>query len=262
MAQHRLLREPLVRHRSRLPDVLLEARAAAQPARGRAAGRPAPGAVGLRPVRGPGRRAGAAEHRAAGDARQRRHHAEAVPVGCRQLRPQAEARRALHDDPRAVLLRLRPRRADRPLRREHRALGRAQGLYDHQPALPARRGGLDPRDAQPARRSGFGRRLDQPRQRRHPRDDVGHPRPQGLPVQPRCTGSPAGRLHVQDLRVGHRGDEEDRSLVDVLRLGAVHLSAGSRTSPRGRFRRTTIPTRAGHRSRARRFAPTTPSLRS
>ena len=187
---------------------------------------------------------------------------EAVPMGCRQLRSPAEAGRALHDDPRAVLLRLRPRRADRSLRREHRAVGRAQGLHDHQPALPARRGDLDPGDARPARRSGFGRRLDQPRQRRHSRDDVGHPRPQGLPVQPRCPGAAAGRLDVQDLRAGDSGDEEDRPLVDALRLGAVHVPAGPETSRRGRCRRTTTPTPAGRRSRARPSAPTTPSSRS
>ena len=115
------------------------------------------------------------------------------------------------DDPRAVLLRLRPRRADRSLRREHRSLGRAQGLHDDQPALPARRGDLDPGDARRARRSGVGGRLDQPRQRRHPRDDVGDPGPKGLPVQPCRTGSAAGRVHLQDLRAGDRGDEEDRS---------------------------------------------------
>ena len=119
-----------------------------EPARGRAAGRTPAGAVGLRPVRRARRRARASEHGAEVDARQRGHHAQAVPLGHRQLRSPAAAGRALLDDPRAVLLRLRPRRADRPLRGEHRPLGRAEGLYDDQPALPARRRGLHQGDAQ------------------------------------------------------------------------------------------------------------------
>ena len=62
-----------------------------------------------------------------------------------------EGREALHDDPRAVLLQLRPRRADRRVRRRDRALGRAQGLHDDRPALPAGGAEGDPRDALRAR---------------------------------------------------------------------------------------------------------------
>ena len=79
--------------------------------------------------------------------------------------------RLYDDDPRAVLLQLRPRRADRRVRREHGSLRRAAGLHDDRPAPPACRARRDPRDALRAQRPGRGRRLDRPAERRDPRDD-------------------------------------------------------------------------------------------
>ena len=62
-------------------------------------------------------------------------------------------RTGLRLDPRAVLLRLRPRPADRGVRRADRPFGRPQGLHDDHPALPAPRRVGDPRHARRARRS-------------------------------------------------------------------------------------------------------------
>ena len=85
-----------------------------------------------------------------------------------------EGRQALHDDPRAVLLQLRPRPADRRVRRRDRAQRRAEGLHDDRPALPARGQEGDQGDALRPRRPGRRGDLDQPQERRDPRDDGRH----------------------------------------------------------------------------------------
>ena len=67
---------------------------------------------------------------AAGDARRRQHRRGSSTSGRSNRAARPQGRQALHDDPRAVLLQLRPRAADRGVRRRDRALGRAQGLHD------------------------------------------------------------------------------------------------------------------------------------
>ena len=59
---------------------------------------------------------------AARDAQRGRHHARPVRLGGRKRPLGLKAGQALHDDPRAVLLQLRPRPADRRVRRGDRAL--------------------------------------------------------------------------------------------------------------------------------------------
>ena len=127
---------------------------------GGAARRAAAGAVALRPVpsaatraRAPGRGAASAMldngdiTRRAVPARASRDHGLHLTAGT-----------ALHADPRAVLLQLRPRPADRRVRREHGALGRAPGLHDDRPARSsARAEQAISGHAEPARRPG-GRR--------------------------------------------------------------------------------------------------------
>ena len=146
----------------------------------------------------------------------------------RDLAP--EARPALQGDPRAVLLRLRPRPADQQVRRRDGPLRRPQRLHDDRPALAAGRAGGDPGDAHRSGRSRRGGDLDRPRERRHPRDDGGGPGPQQQPVQPALAGAPAAGLDVQDVRARGGDREGDRSRHELLRLGAVHLQAGRRTA--------------------------------
>ena len=81
-----LLREPRMRRRGGRADLSSRAQPDAS-AGGAACGSPA-GTLGVRPVQQARARAGPAEHRAALDARERRHHACAVP-SCRPARPGA-----------------------------------------------------------------------------------------------------------------------------------------------------------------------------
>ena len=69
----------------------------------------------------------------------------------------------LHADQAAVLLHLRDRRARAPVRREHRARGRAQGLHDDRPAPAAERDQGDPRHPSVPHRPGRGDRLGRAR---------------------------------------------------------------------------------------------------
>ena len=66
---------------------------------------------------------------AAGDARHRGHHAQALPEG-RDARTWPAARPALQQDPRAVLLRLRPRPPDRGVRGRAGPLRGPPGVHD------------------------------------------------------------------------------------------------------------------------------------
>ena len=244
---------PLRRRTSRSPR-------AAQPSRGCDAGRASPGAFRVRPVRRSSRGACAAERRAPGDARQRGHHARPVPLGHRRARTSGYG----------------PVSSTRRIREPYFFGYVRDELIEHYGANTVRSGGLsvyttiNPRFQRAAEISireslnqpgdpASARRLDQPRERRHPGDDGGDPGTQGLRVQPRRSGPAASRIDLQDLRAGDRGHEEDRPLVDVLRLGAVPLPAGPERPRLGRLDVRPLRTPAGRRSRTRRFARTTPS---
>ena len=152
----------------------------------------------------------------------------------REARARPEGRQALHHDPRAVLLQLRPRRADRGVRCRSRPQRRSEGLHDDRPPLPARGPEGDHGDALRARRPGSCRDLDQPRERCDPRDDGRHARKQEERVQPPLAGAPAVGLDLQDVRAHGGGRAGDQSCDVDLPLGAVLLPAGSERKLRGR----------------------------
>ena len=171
-------------------------------------------------------------------------------------------------DPRAVLLRLRPRQADRGLRCRDRSVGRPQGLHDHRPALPA--AGRDRRSADT---------LDEPTDPAaalisiSPRTGAIRamaavvPESSEEPVQPSLAGAPAARVDVQDVRAHGCGRAGDQPGLDVLRLRAVHLQgapgwATATTAAGGACTPTRTTTTAGARFEARRSARTTRSTRS
>ena len=116
VSEPELLRESRVRHRGGRADLLLEAGQGSHALRGGAPRGPAAGAVDPRSVHGSRARARAAAGGAAGDAGHGRHHAAHLPQGRRRA-ARTSTRPALRRDPRALLLRLRPRQADRGLRR-------------------------------------------------------------------------------------------------------------------------------------------------
>ena len=107
-----LLRQPRLRDRGGRADLLLQARERAEPPRGGDARRAAAGAERLQPVPEGRGREGPAQPGSAGAPERGRHHAGAVRLGG-QARARAQGRQALQGDPRARLLRLRPRPADR-----------------------------------------------------------------------------------------------------------------------------------------------------
>ncbi len=109
--QHRLLREPRVRRRGRLTDVLLQACEPADSPAVRPARRAAAGSVGLRPVPQPAGRARPSRRGAAGVVRQRRHHARPVPAGDSLDLARVETGAHLHTHQAALLLLVRDRRA-------------------------------------------------------------------------------------------------------------------------------------------------------
>ena len=111
-----LLRKSRVRHRGGGTDLLHEVGRRSQGLRGGASGGTTAGAVDPRSVHGSGAGARAAAGGAAGDAGHGRHHAAHLPQGGRRA-ARATSRPALRRDPRALLLRVRPRQADRGLRR-------------------------------------------------------------------------------------------------------------------------------------------------
>ena len=82
-----------------------------------------------------------------------------------------EAGPHLHAHQAAVLLLVRDRRARAPVRREHRARRRPQGLYDDRSAAAAPREQGDPRHPPVQDRPRRGDRLGRARHRRDPRDD-------------------------------------------------------------------------------------------
>src|SRR5262249_57127294 len=106
--ERRLLRKPRLRDRGRRADVLLATRTDADagsvgPARGAATG-----ALGLRPYPPAPRCARAARRGLTRDAREWSADPAPVRLGDRGPRPPSRSRRALHANPRAVLLQFRP----------------------------------------------------------------------------------------------------------------------------------------------------------
>ncbi len=189
------------------------------------------GAVCLRPVRPTGRGVRPSQRGLASHVRKRRHHAAPVPACGRGAARSARRARPLRHQAcaaaRPLLLQLRLRRARRPVRREHSAVGRSQGLHHH-PAGPAEgRRAVDPRAAEPAHRPGGGRRLNRSAHRLDQGDDRGGPGQAAEPVQPGVAGAPPGRVDVQDVRARNGDPAGDRSVVDLLPVGAVSLPARS-----------------------------------
>ena len=138
--EHGLLRQPRLRRRGGRADVLLAPREQALAPPVGSPRRAAAGAVDLRPVQEPRARARAAQRRAEGAVRERRHQLRQLPGGDQGHRPAPAPGEDLQPDPRALLLQLRARRADQEVRRRDGALGWAQGLHDHRPrACSARR---------------------------------------------------------------------------------------------------------------------------
>ena len=95
------------------------------------------------PFRNPTRGPRAAQRGAEPDGRERLHHAPRGRAGVIDAaRPQA-GDPALHDPPRALLLRLRRGAADRGVRRGRVPPGRAEDPHDDRPGAPGRRQGGD-----------------------------------------------------------------------------------------------------------------------
>ena len=203
--ESRLLREPGIRNRGSVPHVLLEARHGAHALRVGVPRGPDPGSIVVRPDGHAGAGACSAERGARGDARHARDHAAAIQPGGRLRRSPASRREVLHADPRAVLLRVRPRRADRHVRRGTGARRRLPRVYDDPAALPATCGGGDPQHADVLDRSCRCAHLDQPADGGDPRDGGGDSQPAQEPVQPALPGAATDWFHVQDVRARGRG---------------------------------------------------------
>src|SRR5215204_1366177 len=123
------------------------------------------------------------------------------------------------DDPRALLLRLRPAAADREVRGQHRPPGRAQGSHDGLSGAPGGGARRDREQSLLLHRSLRRRGLDRPEHRLRAGDGL----ERGVPdpaVQPRRPGPPPAGLRVQDLRPDHRDPPGDRPRHDLLHLEA------------------------------------------
>ena len=180
------------------------------------------------PFENPARAIERAERRPGGALRERRHQLRELPGGDSGHRPEAEARQDLHANPRALLLRLRPRRADQEVRSGDGPLGRAEGLHDDRPPHAA---GCEPGDAGDAllrRRPASAIVAIDPRNGAIKTMTAVTPGPVGEPVQPRRAGASPGGLDLQDLR------------PDRGRLRGHRTRIRRATSPR---RSTTSPTR-------------------
>ena len=160
--EHGLLRDRQRQHRGRRPggvaDLLLEAGLEAEPGAVGAARRPAPGADRLQPDPQPRAAPGSAATRCWRRWRElgfvtRPRRGRRSPE-----RPRPRRRQGLLHPPPALLLRLRRGRADRGLRRQHRAPRRPARIHDDRPEAPAGRAGGDrtrpsPTKKTPRRRS-------------------------------------------------------------------------------------------------------------
>ena len=228
-----LLREPRLRRGGGIAHVLLPHGADAEPAAGCARRRAAAGPDDLRPAHRPRARAPASQPGPRRDAPGVDDHAGPAPLGA-PAADRAPPRPALRADPRAVLLRLRPRPAREGLRRGDGPLGRSQGVHDDRAALAAARAEGDRRHAHAKGRSRRGDRLHRPRERRDPRDDGDRPGPGEQPVQPPLAGAPPAGLDLQDVRPRRRGRARDGPVVDLLRLRTVHVPPAGRRQLRRR----------------------------
>ena len=238
-------------------------RADARP--GRAARRPAPGAVVLRPV-APTRRRRSARR----DERARARCSDTATSpptqyrgGDRPARPPPEAGQALHADPRAVLLQLRARPADRGVRLEHGSLGRPRVYTTIDPRLQlaatkAIRDTLYLRDDPAAAvvsidpANGAIRAMTAV--------DAGPHAATSSTSSPRRAASRARPSRTFVLDRGDRGGHEP--VLDLLHVGAVPLPARPvhRRLGRADVRPRLLGLDLGHA--ARRCAPTTRSTRS
>ncbi len=167
-------------------------------------------------------------------------------------RPRPRARHEVRDALAAVLLRLRPERADRQVRAEDRPPGRAQGLYDPQPDRPGGRRAGDRRPSDAARGQCAG--LDRHQHRRDPGDGlVADIRRQ--PVQPRRRRRAPARLLVQAVRAddrrrpGHGPEDDHLSGAGLDHADAARLDRAVAGERRGRRRLDdAAPTRRRTRS--------------
>ena len=197
--------------------------------RGGAARRPPAGAHGLQPVHQPEGRQAAPQRGARGAARPGLHQPRDVLEG-RQRGPRAAPRLPLRAALAAVLLRLRPERADRQVRRRHRARGRAEGLHHARPPPAVGRRAGDRGAPGHRRRRGAG--LDR---RRHRRDQG-----DGLllvlrrePVQPRRHGAAPARFLVQALPA----DDGGRPRASIRTARTTRRQASITLYPYGSLRR-------------------------
>ncbi len=207
------------RRRGRVRRALQQARPRSDAPPGRAARRPAPGAVAVQPLPQPARRPRAPQRGPPEDGGQQVHHPGGGQRGDR--RPaRAQARIALHEAPRALLLRLCPGEADRALRRRRVPPRRAEGPHDDQPEDAGPGARRRQRVLRGSERSVVGHRRHRPGQRRHQGDGLdGHL--QEPPLQPRRPRpSPAG-IDVQDDGAHRRRPPGRRPRVDQLRLEAA-----------------------------------------
>ena len=231
------------RRPGRRADVLLQARQGPDARGVGAARRAAAGAQRAQPVPEPARRARAAQRGAAARWPSSATSPRRAPPRRRQTPLGVQARRPLHADPRAVLLRLRQAAADRQVRRQHRAQGRAEGLHDDR-SRSCRR----PAARRSTRRSTTPATRAPPWSRSIPRNGyiramASSSQLQAQAVQPRRPGPPPARLGVQDLRADDRDQARRQPEHDQLRLEAARPQRPRTTGP-GRSRPTTRPTAA------------------
>ena len=207
-----------------------------------AARRPAAGAERAEPVPEPEGRARAPQRGAA-----RRWRSSATSRSSAPPRPQRTPlrrapRRPLHEDPRAVLLRLRQAAADRPLRRQHRAQGRAEGLHDDRPEAPEGGPRRDRLHALLPERPELGGRRDRPAHRLHPRDGV------ELATTSTTSSTSPRRATASRARRSRRSCSRPRSSAASTRTRPATSRGRSTSTPRttapGRSRPTTRPTAA------------------
>ena len=212
------------RRRGRRPDLLQQAGQGPEPDRGGAARGPAAVAVAIQPVPRPQRGAGAPQRGARRDGRAGLHQPDRGRRGGQPRALGPRPRLQVPRDQRALLLRLRRAGADRPLRRQHRAPGRAQGLHLDPARPPGRRA---PGDRQtrlrlrPDRRGGVSIDVNNGPHRRARLVAQ-------LPARATSTSPPQGHrqpgLLVQGVRA-HRGAAPGhRPLLDDLHVAATSTS--------------------------------------
>ncbi len=198
----------------------------------------------VRPVPQPAGSARAPRRGAAALLRSGDDHTAAVRHAIRARSLGLEAGPYLHAHQAAVLLLVRDRRARAPVRREHRARGRAEGLHDDRPAPAAPRDQGDPRRPAVHDRSGGGDRLGRAGHRCDPRDDGGR-------AQVRATSSISPRSRrVRRARRSRPSCSRRRSRRESTRTrrttpprrSRARSGPGAAPASRGRCTPTTTPT--------------------